>query len=303
MDENIVLIDWLSFTSKIHSVQDFVDLLGMCSVPWQTIKGMHGYRDRLYFNGISIHFNGRDDMGIWCEMCGQGCRAFETLGSCDYEILFDIIEYGDLHLTRLDVAFDDHSGILDLSQICLDTRMGNFVSKSDFWEVTESSKGSTVYHGAPSSNVRIRIYDKAAEKHCESGTHWVRIELQLRDDRALKFISLHRSLGESFCGVVCNYLRYVEPSDFDSNRWRWPLTDYWGNLLCGADALKIYCKPGMEYNLDHCEKYVYQQCGNAIDTLIKLYGPEKFLEKLQKRGTRPNPKYQQLLDTYKDFEF
>lgn len=303
MGENLVLVDWLSFTSKIHSVQDFVDLLGMCSVPFESLKGMHGYRDRLYFNGISIHFNGRDDMGIWCEMSGQGCRAFETLGSGDYDMLFDFIRYGDLHITRLDVAFDDHSGILDLPVVCADTRNGFFVSRSEFWEVTDSSMGSTIYHGSPKSDVRIRIYDKAAEKHCGLGTHWVRVELQLRDDRALKFISLPYSLGENFAGVICNYLRYVEPSDFDTNRWRWPLTSYWGDLLCGADALKIYQKPGMEYNIDHCEHYVYKQCGNAIDTLIQIYGIDEFQRKLAKRATRPNPKYTQLIDTYKDFKF
>lgn len=64
MDENIVLFDWLSFTTKIHSVSDVIDIIGMSSVPWETTKGAHGYRDRMYFNGVSIHFNGRDDMGI-----------------------------------------------------------------------------------------------------------------------------------------------------------------------------------------------------------------------------------------------
>lgn len=177
--QNIIIIDWLSFTSKIHSVENFIDMLGLSDIPWENGKGAHGYRDRLYFDSISIHYNGRDDMGIWCEMSGQGCRAFESLGSGDYEGLFDLIRYGDINITRLDVAFDDHSGLLDLERICSDCLAGEFISKSEYWETDISSKGRTVYHGSPQSDVLIRIYDKAAERHCTDSTHWIRVELQL----------------------------------------------------------------------------------------------------------------------------
>lgn len=304
-DDNIILIDWLSFTVKDndYSIPDLVELLGLCAVPWEAGKGAHGYRDRQYFNGISIHFNGRDDMGIWCEMSGQGCRAYESLGANNYPQLFKLCQFGNLHLTRLDVAYDDHTGVLDLPTICQDCINGEFISKSDYWVAELSSKGQTVYHGSPQSDIMIRIYDKARERNCPDGTHWVRVEIQLRKDRALQFVSLPYPLGESFSGVLCNYLRYVDPDPCDSNRWRWPLKNYWGDLLCGASAIKLYVTPGIEYNLDRCEHFVYKQAGNAVEALINLYGTEKFLDKLQKRATRPNPKYQQLLDTYKDFEF
>ena len=82
-----MLIDWVSITSKIHSPANFIDLLGLRDVTWETVHGAHGYRDRLYWGCISIHFNGRDDMGIWLEMSGQGCRNFESFGTGDYEAL------------------------------------------------------------------------------------------------------------------------------------------------------------------------------------------------------------------------
>lgn len=267
-------------------------------IPWETTKGAHGYRSRLYFSGISIHYDGRDDMGIWCELSGQGCRTFETLGNGDYESIFEAVKYDELNITRLDIAFDDHTGVLDLPVICEDTRRQEYVSKSQYWEVTESSKGATVYHGSPQSDIRIRIYDKAAERNCPEGEHWIRVELQLRDKRARKFIGLPYDLGGNFAGVLLNYLRYVEPME-DSNRWRWPMKPYWGDMLCGAAAISLYEKPGMDYNLDRCERYVYKYAGNAIDALIQIYGVDKFLEELQRRGTYPNPKYDQLIATYK----
>ena len=78
-EKDIVLYDWLSFTTKTHTPEEIIEALGLTHVPFQEIKGAHGYRDRKYFSSISIHYNGRDDMGVWCEMSGQGCRTFETL--------------------------------------------------------------------------------------------------------------------------------------------------------------------------------------------------------------------------------
>lgn len=301
MNENIILVDWLSITSNELDEFGFELLLGMEEVPWELTKGAHGYQDRLYFGGISIHYNGRDDMGVWCEMSGQGCRTFESLGHGNYQKLFNFVSSGRGNITRLDIAYDDHTGVLDIDEIVEDTLHQRFVSKSRFWDVNISSAGKSLYHGSPKSDIRIRIYDKAAERNCPAGTHWIRVELQLRRDRAKKFISMEEDIGYLFAGVVCNYLRYVIPEDSDTNRWRWPLTDYWGELLCGANAISLYEKPGMEYNLDRCETYVYKFAGNAIDALIQIYGEKTFMAKLRERNTRTNPKYQQLVTMYKDF--
>lgn len=300
MQTDLVLIDWLSITSKIHTQQQIIALLGMESATWTITKGAHGYKDRLYYNCISIHYNGSPDMGVWLEMSGQGCRCFETVGHGDYDMLLELVMDNpqDMKVTRMDVAFDDHSGILDLQQICQDTRLQNYVAKATAWQVVESNKGAAVYIGSQQSDVLIRIYDKAAERNITDGSHWVRVELQLRRDRALEFSRLPGTIGERYAGVLVNYLRYVVPADDDSNKWRWPLTDYWADLIGAAAALSIYTKPGLEYNVLRCERYVYTQAGNAIDALIKCYGPEQFLDKLQKRCTRPNPKYTHMIDEF-----
>ncbi len=301
--QDIILYDWLSFSAKIPDPWAIVNLLGLNDVPWDTVKGARGYKDRLYFNCISIHFNGREDMGVWCEMSGQGCRAFETLSTLEngWVDLFSTITQLKLNITRLDVAYDDHTGTLDINRIIQDTRSQEYVSKSDYWEIVESAKGQTVQLGSPKSDVLIRIYDKAAERNCETGTHWIRCELQLRRERAIKFTQLAVPLGEAMCGVVINYLRYVEPDDLDSNRWRWPLKDYWGNFLMNAAAISIYEAPGLEYNFDRCEKYVISQAGNAIDAYIQICGVNGFLDSLKHRKTLRNPKYDRLVDEFKHF--
>ena len=299
--EDIILYDWLSFTSKAHKPEDIIEILGLTGVPWENTKGARGYKDRLYFSFISIHYNGRDDMGVWCELTGQGCRTFESLSNLPnkWEDLFATIRDQKLNITRLDVAYDDHTGTLDIDQILQDTLNQEYVSKSNYWETLCSSKGKTVQIGSPQSDVLIRIYDKARERNCPEGEHWIRCELQLRRDRAIAFTELGLPIGQSFCGVVVNYLRFVDPMEGDSNKWRWPIKEYWGEFLCNADAISIYHAPGMEYNLDRCERYVLNQAGNAIDAYIQIMGTEKFLHNLKHRPTMKNPKYERLVNEYK----
>lgn len=302
--DNLVLYDWVSITSKIHDPEQIISLLGLQSVPWEQIKGAHGYKDRFYWNCISIHYNGSPDMGVWLELSGQGCRAFETHGHGDYEYLFATVfdNPEQMKFTRLDVAFDDHTGILDMNTLISDTLSGNYVSKASSWEVTQSNKGTSVIIGSRQSPVLIRIYDKAAERNITDGSHWIRIELQLRDERATEFaryqIEKSLAIGETFTGVLLNYLRYVVPDDGDDNKWRWPLTDYWADVLGEACRISVYVKPGVSYNLLNCEEFVYGQCGNAISALLQVYDIDTFLDKLHHRTSRPNPKYARMVRNY-----
>ena len=305
---NCVIYDWVSITSKIHSPQNFIEDLGLQDVTWETIAGAPGYRDRLYWNHISIHYNGREDMGVWLEMSGQGCRAFESYGNGDYEALFaDVRDNpGQMNLTRLDVAFDDHEGLLDIWELEKDTRSKSFVSKFRKtmvqweWDEMHALEGLSIYHGRKVSDVMIRIYDKAAERGYTDGRHWVRVELQLRDGRGLAFVDEPGTVGGKFAGVIRNYVRYVEQDGQDSNKRRWPMKAYWERFLGGASAIRLYDKPGVEYNLHNLEQFVYQQAGGAVATLMEIVGEEEFKKGIQQRGTQLNPKYRALLDEHRN---
>lgn len=302
--DNIVIYDALSITSKIHNPEHFIGLMGLNNVLWQTVKGAHGYQDRLYFECISIHCNGGPGMGIWLEMMGQGCRAFETYGNGNYELLFEevISNKGDMKITRLDIAFDDHTGILDINELCDDTRTGSYIARANEWKVTEGSKGSSIEIGSMKSEAFIRIYDKAAERGMTDGTHWVRCEMQLRRDRALSFVNLAGDIGPKYSGVLLNYLRYIEPGEADTNRWRSTMRPYWQSLVNDAEAISIYQKPGIEYNLARLENTVIKMYGNAIDTYRKIVGEHQFNQNLKHRNTAANPRYEELKNMYKEYK-
>lgn len=299
---NLILIDWFTGTSHIDSVDTIKVLLGMDSpgITWETKEAyMNGYPMRQIYQGVNILYGGRDDMGVCLTMSGQGCRTFETYGHGDwFGLLGTFITPGDYNITRLDLAFDDHTGILNMNQLLDDTDDHCYVSRSRWWKVEYGSQGTSIYHGSPKSDVRFRIYDKAAERGMLDGCHWIRVEMQLRDKLASSMVSVilrDLDVGRSFCGVLRNYLTYRVPNG-DSNRSRWPLADYWEELLSGAAVVRLWSSPGVEYNIFRLENYLVSQCGAAIRCWNDLYGLPDLLEKIKLRGVRTSLKYQILLD-------
>lgn len=305
ISENMILYDWLTISCKEDDPQVWVELLHMEGLAWDDLgHGRNGYRRALYYGSISILYDGIEGMGICLDMSGQGCRTFEEQGSGDFEGLFQlVIDNPDkFHMTRLDVAFDDHSGILDIVELFQDTDQQAFVSKfrksKIEKEFNDGRPGITVYHGSKKSDVLFRIYDKAAERGLSVDQHWVRVEMQLRNDRALAFVRSLEPVGITFRGVLVNYVRYVDPDGFDSNRWRWPMKDYWADLIEQVGRIVLYVKPGLEYNIMQLDHFVFDQAGNAIAAALQIHGPVKFFDRLRERGTIENPKYKRLVDLY-----
>lgn len=305
MEQNKIIYDWLTFTSKIHSVDDIISLLGLSDVSFIRLeRGMNGYPECLHFGGISICYGGRDDMGVCCCMSGQGCRSFETYGNGDYDSLFaTIIEnYSDdsdkrqMNLSRLDIAYDDFIGLLDIDVIAVETLKQNYVSRMEKWTVTNSSDGCSVGIGSMRSDIFIRIYDKKAERNRDDLDHWVRCELQLRGSNAIGFATLDGDICKNYFGVLNNYLRFVNPSDTDTNKRRWNTAEWWNKFLESYDSVSIFSRPGVEYNIFKLDHYVFGQCAGAVKTMIDIIGVGKFLGQLRTAVNvrELNPKYKDL---------
>ena len=303
--ENVILFDWLTFTCKAEGLDSVRDLLGLSDVSWQKMeKGRNGYRQRLFFENISILYDGAENMGICVDMSGQGCRAFETYSSVTWEQLFSFLAHykEDYKITRLDVAYDDHTGILDIERIQDDTDDHYYVSRSKTWKVEYGSAGTTIYHGSPKSNMYIRIYDKAAEQDLE-GAHWIRVEMQMRDEIASGYVDglMSHPAGEQFRGVLHNYLRYVVPVE-DTNMSRWPMTDYWDRLLDDVQSIRCWSAPGVNYTVFNLQNLIINQMGNALDCYLTIFGTDDLIAQLGKRAIRQSPKYERLKRQYEELK-
>lgn len=303
--ENLILFDWLTFTSHADDERTIIQLLGLQDVSWQKMdKGRNGYRQRLFFENISILYDGAENMGVCVDMSGTGCRTFESYSRISWQELMEVLYYssGDYNVTRLDMAFDDHTGILDIDEVWSDTLHHNFVSKAKVSQVIISDnqitdiQGKTAKVGSDRSNMLIRIYDKAAEQLL-TDVHWVRVEMQMRDEIGFGFVSglIQKPVGDQFRGVLHNYLRYVVPGT-DSNKSRWALTDYWAELLDGIQPIRCWANPGVEYNEFNLSNFVINQAGNAIDCYLQIFSIDDLLRELNNRSVKMSPKYQRLLE-------
>lgn len=306
--DNKILIDWLSFTSKIHSVSSMIDMLGLTGCKFTETYGMQGFQSRLIYDGISIHYNSCRHEGVWVEMSGQGCRAFET--NCEYEdgflYLFEYFkEYpDDYHVTRLDVAYDDFQNVIPLNSFARDILNKNYVSrfKDDSMTVTCSAGrvGYTIDCGSRKSDIKFRIYDKAYERGYRGEDHfpWTRFEIQMRNDRALNFIHMldTENLGTLFGGVILNYLRIVKPDKNDTNKRRWNMRKWFSDFIGDVEAISLFTKCETDYNLAKCEDFVYGHCGNSIDALIEIKGIDTVLKELKERKPERTQKYIQLIN-------
>lgn len=302
--QNIVIRDWFTFTSKTHDPYELVEALGLSSCAWTQVKGWYGYRSRLYFGNISIHYDGSEDMGVCCEMSGQGCRNFESYTSLPgkWDDLLRFVRDNGLHVTRLDVAYDDHTGVLDINRVKEDTENRRFVSRFRNFRIEHSFSGEnepeglSIYFGSQKSESMVRIYDKAAERGYTDGTHWVRVEMQLRGDRAGAFLDVDLPIGQAFAGALLNYLRFVEPDDSDSNKRRWTMAEYWYKVLGDVERISLYTAPGAEYNVEKCKHFVVDMAGNAIAAMMEVCGSiEEFEDMIDKRRCARNPKYEIML--------
>lgn len=308
MNENIILFDWLSFSSKIDSVSSVLDLLGLsdCKINFEKTYGFYGYHDRLAWEGINIHFNPfKEDMGVLVEISGKGCRRFEESSSTNFMSLFATLfsDPENYNITRLDVAYDDHIGILPLNKIISDIHSFNFVSKfqARSFRIEEHAghEGQTIYCGSQKSAVMFRIYDKKFERQRDDAdcAVWNRFEIQLRGERASAFVSElvdGDSVGHLFFGVINNYLRFVKPDKSDSNKKRWKNRGYWNKFLQHCESISLYTAKNTEYNLLKCETYVHHQCSNAVECLINAKGVDKFLYDMIHDKPEYTEKYRQV---------
>lgn len=314
MNENIILIDWFSFTVKNMSHKAMIYWLGLGDIKFEELNGHYGYRSGLFFGGMWILYDGRDDMGICVEFSGQGCRQYETSGNRSLETLVnDVSKMENAHITRLDIAFDDvdknGDGLLNVGKIERLARIDRYISKlgnkSGQWSgkhsdgCEKSPLAYSVYFGSPQSHVRFRIYDKAMERG-GLDYHWVRFEIQFRDEQAYNFIVAQGTIGFKFCGVINNYLRFITPNKNDTNRRRWSSPEWWTKFLSHTEKISVFTKKDVDYNLDKVQRYVIDQAGNSIRTLISCVDWFKFRELVNGLDKELNPNQQKLISEYRE---
>lgn len=295
-----ILVDYLTFTIKEYSLKKFLNEIHFTTVPYITGGGMFNYEHSVSFAGIHICFNGSfnfecSDM-FTISMSGKGCRTFESLFDLDIDWLRFIYHYmrienndyktAKAHIARLDIACDDkpedgEQPILNYKTLRNHYEKDKFICKAK--KHTQSRGTETeefeqcIYFGSPRTDRRCRIYNKALER-TENGKpyngHWIRCELQLRNDNALSFYLTALevgSIGQCFSGMLLDYLRFTtETNKKDHNQSRLNTCKWWTDFTNHSAKIKGFKIGGAAYNLDSLCNYLRTQCSSSILTYIAI---------------------------------
>lgn len=338
MDEqNCILYDWLTFSTTVYTQVSIFDFLldwkgqnvgglknPLLNLDWVVKKGSRlNYEWMMSYHGMTIHYttSPRVDLitgqvlhsfnsGVCVEFSGSGCRAFETygLGQDIGSLLSRLIQLpkDDFNISRLDIAYDDFTGVIPLDIMARQAEDFSFTSRlqrrriiNESIQSQDSDCGLTVTHGSRSSRCFFRCYDKRFERSAQDDFgHWVRFEIQLRDENALAFALTDMPIGAKFSAVVNEYLCYREPNLQDTNKRRWPVSPWWSAFVASSARIKLSSRKDEDYNKDRLHDYVYEHLANLLITTLLLDGQEFFFKSIAKKwnGLSQLPdKYQRLL--------
>lgn len=217
-------------------------------------SGRNGYRQGATRGHVRCYWDGSEGMGVHIVASGQGVDQLEAEGVIrGWEgpdgFACTLLAH-QAELSRIDVAFDDRVGYLTPARIEGACREGRCVTR---WKqadprakinlVDGSTGGWSLYLGSRSSRICARFYDKRAEQ-AEKGNvtegHWMRCELEARDERADALLGLIATVGVGACrNVLFNYVDFKREGETDSNRSRWATCDWWSEFLGEVSKLRL----------------------------------------------------------------
>ena len=290
-----VLIDWLTFSVKKDDPSEVIrEYLGLDPALFQdTGYSLLGYNKVLRFSDICVCYEPRENkhfqnMGICVSMSGNGCRAFETmskLGAKDkqgtqsvaFPALFQLLTADETaNVSRIDIACDDREGYLNMDEIIDRTRSNEINSRLlrrtiNFSLNGKDKAGATVYIGAPSSESRVRIYDKALEQGVEG--HWIRVELVMRSANANAFVedmTNSENVGKLAAQVINDKFSFIERDD--SNISRCTVCDWWQNFVDELDKVRLVSRDVIQHGVERIRSWIENQVGPSLYVLMKTMG-------------------------------
>lgn len=260
--ENHYIIDWLSFTCRMGSPFEVIELAGLGNLNFsETDRGRYGYDSGYTVDGlINVFYSAkRSDMGVHVELTGQGVRKYETIMEVDKVTWRQVFEHLRTFATfsRIDLALDEYEGLVGFADIIKKIEQGEHVGRCRSFKVISGRgsngehTGTTIYMGSNKSDLMLRVYEKNYERQAKGYEIdvpiWNRWELVLKHEKANDFVTRYldggHSFGSLFGGILADLIRFVEPGE-DTNKSRWQTSTWWSDFLAEAEPIQL---KGKEY--------------------------------------------------------
>lgn len=285
-----MLIDWLEGTinlkktkkTVIHTVSELKAYFSGLGLSWLELdRGAMGYTHSAKV-GASIRVcwsPERSEMGVHVSIPASGLAE---IGGRAESVCFDFYHMG-MVCGRIDNAYDDFEGNLNLQEIEAKVRRGEFVCRGKSAESYKSlwgGSGCTISFGKRGSESYVRIYDKSAEQ-ADKGkgvfTHWVRAELESKGDRAQAIFLQIVTNPEGWQSLALGWLRsYLDFKDVGgaAQKTRWESSSFWLTFLDHAAKVRLVIVKGAR-TIEDVRAWVKRQVVPSLFALGKTIGWEK----------------------------
>ena len=312
-----VLVDWLTFSVKEQDPAKVIrEYLGLDPELFQDAGyGLLGYNRVLRFSDICVCYEPREndffrDMGVCVSMSGNGCRAFETMSKLTqagqdsvFPTLFQLLAADETaNVSRLDIACDDREGFLNMEEIVEKVQANEINSRMTKRSVIVSfdgtqRSGSTIYLGAPSSDFRVRIYDKALEEGVDG--HWIRVELVMRHKNAAAFVAQMNSapsVGKLAAQVVNDKFSFIERDD--SNITRCTVCGWWQSFVDELESVRLVARCVIQHSVERIENWIESQVGPSLAVILNTLGWPHLFELAHAAAGRLSARQLSLISDY-----
>lgn len=282
-----VRLDYLSFTLE-NSEENFERLWGLVDATDIKILAYGGLG---YIASANILDGGRVfwhperlEMGIHVKL---NARSLALIEMCPIGLLNRVRHWAG-KITRLDIAFDDKSAVLDMDEMYKKILKGEVVTR---WRTVtrvsgarvgdDKKIGDTINVGSRVSESFLRIYDKKQEmiargKDVSEVDTWTRVELELKGDKANAFglILAETALGgglttaaEQCASLLAGLLEFKEENPHDVNKTRWLQSPFWLKFVGNVSKLTLSL-PKTIKTLDDSKEWVRSQASATLAMIV-----------------------------------
>ena len=255
--------------------------------------GHYSYTEHYSLGDIFIYTSADEEKGVLLELKGRGCRQFESYLLAQqrswYDFLMDALVDGGV-MKRIDLAINDHTGILDIPELAEKCRKREYIGKSRSYKFYQSGElikhreddreymGRTLYLGSLKSDVYFCIYEKDYEQYKKHDIPIAdaevknRFEIRLKNERAfyaIRDLLEHDNPERTAFQIINRYVRFVDRDD-TKPRSDWRISEEWAWFMGEhRGSLKLTTKPE-PYSFERTLHWLSHQVAPTLKLALRL---------------------------------
>ena len=319
-----ILLDYLSFTVPFSTemLQRVAAGLNIGQLKENDYGGMGYTSSANVLDGARMFWHhDRPEMGIHVRI---NSGSLHLTGLSPLGILNRVLDWSG-RITRIDIAFDDRDGLLDIGRMYekllageVSTRFRRVARIVGAELIDRKKTGDTVNVGSRSSNAFIRMYDKKKEmesrgKDVMGIKKWTRVELEMKKEKAHYFATLLANtarqktaltVGQLCSSLLLGLLDFKVPDELDTNKSRWETVDWWREFVGAKEKLRLAI-PKDQKTLNDTKRWVETQVATSLAMIMLSHaddngesGYDFIMNSIQKGQFKMNVAQQKRLNLY-----